>query len=175
MVTPRAYWSAAPVTVFDDMICSGAMYAGVPRAIEAVVRLTLSSLRLAMPKSTIFGTGSASLAANDLVLNVTRLPLNSFGYFFRGTSTVNTLLAGGGLGTNCVGGTVASGVGGAIVSSGTTGTVSLLANLTALPSAGGPVPATVGQTLWLQYWYRDVVGGAATSNLSNGLQVKVGL
>ncbi len=74
----------------------------------------------------MFGTGSTSLAANDLVLNVTDLPANSFGYFSRGTTTANTLLAGGGMGTLCIGGTVARGVGGMIVNSGATGTVSLL-------------------------------------------------
>jgi hypothetical protein len=121
----------------------------------------------------MFGTGSASLAANDLVLNVIDLPLSSFGYFSRGTAAANTLMAGGGMGTVCIGGTVARGVGGAILNSGATGAVSLPANLTALPSAGGPVSATVGQTIWLQYWHRDSLGGMATSNLSNALQIKV--
>lgn len=120
----------------------------------------------------MYGTGSASLAANNLVLNVTDLPANSFGFFLRGTATANTLLSGGGLGTLCVGGTVARGVGLAIVNSGAEGMVSLPALLTTLPTGGPTVSATVGQVLWLQYWYRDFVG-ASTSNLSNALQVRV--
>jgi hypothetical protein len=123
----------------------------------------------------MYATGSRSLAANDLVLNVTDLPLNSFGYFVRGTTTANTLASGGGFGTLCVGGTVARGVGLAIVNSGATGMVSLPALLTTLPTTTGgvTVSATVGQVLWLQYWFRDFVAGSSTSNLSNALQVQV--
>ncbi len=117
----------------------------------------------------MYGTGTASLAANNLVLNVDQLPLNSFGFFNRGTATAFTPAAGNGQGTLCVGGTVTRGVGGAIVSSGATGAVSLAANLGSL--AGGT--PTAGATLWLQYWYRDTVGGTPTSNLSNALQIKV--
>jgi len=123
----------------------------------------------------MYGTGSPSLAANNLVLNVTDLPANSFGFFIRGTLSTNTLLSGGGMGTLCVGGIVARGVGLAVVNSGPEGMVSLPALLTTLPtSAGGgaTVSATVGQVLWLQYWYRDFVG-VSTSNLSNALQVQV--
>ena len=69
-------------------------------------------------------------------------------------------------------GAQASGAAAPAGASGPTGSVSLSANLTALPSSTGPVSATVGQTIWLQYWYRDFVG-VSTSNLSNALQVKV--
>ena len=117
----------------------------------------------------MFGTGSTSLTANDLVLNVESLPANSFGFFNRGTATASTPAAGGGVGTLCVGGPVTRGVGGSIVSSGAAGAVNLAADLANL--AGG-TPAA-GATLWLQYWYRDTVGVAPTSNLSNALQVRV--
>jgi len=117
----------------------------------------------------MYGTGSTSLGANNLTLNVDQLPLGSFGFFNRGTATALTPGAGNGQGTLCVGGTVTRGVGGAIVSSGATGAVSIAANLGSL--AGGT--PTAGATLWLQYWYRDTVGGTPTSNLSNALQIKV--
>lgn len=123
----------------------------------------------------LYGTGTTSLAADNLVLNVANLPANSFGFFIRGTAAINVLMSGGSQGTLCVGGTIARGVGGAIFNSGATGTASLPAMLNALPTTtvGSTVPATVGQTIWLQCWYRDLVGGSATANLTNGLQVQV--
>ena len=162
-------WSFNTASVVDGTVLS-ICYANATVGTEYCIPVANSTGEPAH----MFGTGSASLAANDLVLNVTDLPANSFGYFARGTATLNTLMAGGGMGTLCIGGTVSRGVGGAIVNSGASGSVSLPANLTALPSSTGPVSATVGQTIWLQYWYRDFVGGMGTSNLSNALQVKVG-
>ena len=42
---------------------------------------------------------------------------------------------------------------------------------TALPTPGGLVAATAGQTWNFQAWYRDAVGGTATSNFTDGLAV----
>jgi hypothetical protein len=169
LVGNDAQWSFNVASVVDGDVLS-VCYANATVGTEYCIAVANSTGEPAR----LFGTGSTSLLANDLVLNVTDLPANSFGYFARGTATANTPLAAGGMGTLCIGGTVARGVGGAVVNSGAEGSVSLLANLPALPtSAGGTVSATVGQTIWLQYWYRDFVAGMTTSNLSNALQVRV--
>ncbi len=57
------------------------------------------------------------------------------------------------------------------MNSGATGSISLPVNLTALPTPTGPVAGAVGQTWNFQCWYRDTLGGNATSNFSNGLAV----
>ncbi len=119
--------------------------------------------------------GSTSVATDDLVLNVSNLPVGSFGFFVVGDACDNAPMAGGGMGTVCIGGDVRRGVGNAIVSSGMGSTVSLAADLANIPTSGfgnpSGVAATPGQRLFIQYWYRDFVGGMATSNLSNALLV----
>ncbi len=131
------------------------------------------------PNSTNFrallrGEGSASLAANDLRLVATRLPLNSAAYFLVGTETGYVPDVGGGRGNLCLGGLIGRRVGGSILSSGQSGEVATDVDLTALPSPNGPFSATVGQTLHFQCWFRDTLQGAPTSNLSEALQVRVG-
>ena len=71
----------------------------------------------------------------------------------------------------CVGGGVGRGVGG-IRNSGTTGTVDVTADLTAMPSPSGLFAITAGSTFNFQCWFRDSVGGLATSNLTDAVQVR---
>ena len=120
----------------------------------------------------ISGSGSASVAANDLTLNAGSLPLNAFGYFVTSLTQAVTPNPGGSQGVLCVGGQIGRYTGpGQILNSGSTGSFSLLINLTQIPTPTGSVPAVVGQTRYFQTWHRDAVGGAATSNFTNGLQV----
>lgn len=107
--------------------------------------------------------GSASVAANDLVLTCTNVPANQFGLFFYGT---NQAFAPLGNGTRCVGGQLfrlpvsqANGAGLAM---------HVLDN-TAPPQPAGQISA--GQTWYFQFWYRDVAGGGAGFNLSDGQAV----
>lgn len=115
-------------------------------------------------------TGSDSIAANDLTLNVNNLPLNSFGFFIMGNACNAAPPVGSNLGTICVGGSIVRGLGNQIVNSGATGSVSLLADLQNLPSTSGVpsgVPGYAGQRIYAQYWYRDSMGGMTVSNTSN--------
>jgi hypothetical protein len=118
------------------------------------------------------GVGSASVAANDLTLVATRLPNNAFGYFITSLTQAVTPNPGGSQGILCVGGQIGRYVGpGQILNTGTTGSFSLLLNLTQIPTPAGPVPAVVGQTRNFQSWHRDAVSGAATSNFTSGLSI----
>ena len=92
-----------------------------------------------------------------------------------GDACVNVPMPGGSQGTLCVGGDLRRGVGNSIVSTGAGTSVSLAADLANIPTTGfgnpSGVSATPYQRLFIQYWYRDIVGGMATSNLSNALLV----
>jgi hypothetical protein len=120
----------------------------------------------------ISGSGSASVAANNLTLEASRLPLNAFGYFITSTTQAVTPNPGGSQGILCIGGQIGRYTGpGQIQNSGATGSFSLLTNLTQIPTPTGFVSAVVGQVRSYQSWHRDSVGGNATSNFTNGLAV----
>lgn len=104
-------------------------------------------------------SGSASVAANDLVLTCSDLPPNQFGLFYYGTSQDFAPL---GNGFRCVGGQLfrlpmdqASGA----------GVASRALDNTAPPHAAGLISA--GDTWTFQFWYRDPAGGGAGFNLSD--------
>ncbi|MEZ6016273.1 MAG: hypothetical protein R3F49_14235 [Planctomycetota bacterium] len=117
-------------------------------------------------------SGSASVAQNNLVIEASRMPLNSFGFFL--TSATQGLIAnpGGSQGNLCLGGSIGRYVGpGQIQNSGATGAISLAVDLTQHPTPTGLVSVQVGQTWNFTAWYRDVVGGSATSNFTDGYQI----
>jgi hypothetical protein len=120
----------------------------------------------------ISGAGSAAVAANNLTLEATRLPNNSFGYFLTSLTQASTPNPGGSQGVLCLGGAIGRYTGpGQIKNTGLIGEFSLLLNLTQIPTPTGFVSAVVGQTRNFQSWHRDSVGGVATSNFTNGLAV----
>jgi hypothetical protein len=120
----------------------------------------------------ITGLGSAVVATNNLTLEASRLPLNSFGYFLTSLTQAVTPNPGGSQGNLCLGGQIGRYTGaGQIRNTGATGEYSLLLNLAQIPTPTGFVPAVVGQVRNFQSWHRDSVGGVATSNFTNGLAV----
>jgi hypothetical protein len=120
--------------------------------------------------ASIAGTGSASLAANDLGVVCTQMPLNAAGYFLTSTTQGFTPNPGSSAGNLCLGGAIGR-YSPQIMNSGTTGSISIPIDLAALPTPTGPVAGVAGQTWNFQCWFRDTVGGSATSNFSNGLAV----
>ncbi|MDG1984154.1 MAG: hypothetical protein P8M11_06290, partial [Planctomycetota bacterium] len=60
---------------------------------------------------------------------------------------------------------------GQIVNSGATGEVTLPLDLTQTPQPTGFVSVQPGETWNFQAWYRDSVGGSATSNFTDGLSI----
>ena len=72
----------------------------------------------------------------------------------------------------CLSGGIGRYVGpGQIKNSGATGSFSLQLNLATMPTPTGPVSAQVGETWNFTTWYRDAVGGQATSNFTDGYSV----
>ncbi|MEZ6017014.1 MAG: hypothetical protein R3F49_17985 [Planctomycetota bacterium] len=120
----------------------------------------------------IAGSGSATVASNDLTLEASSLPANAFGFFLTSATQAMTPNPGGSQGILCLGGLIGRYVGaGQIKNSGAAGEFSLLLNLNQIPTPNGFVSAMVGQTRSFQAWYRDAINGVATSNFTNGLAV----
>jgi hypothetical protein len=120
----------------------------------------------------IAAIGSGLVSANNLTVEATSLPNNSFGYFLTSQTQGLVMNPGGSIGNLCLGGSIGRYVGpGQIKNSGTTGAFSLLLDLGQMPTPGGLVPAAAGQTWNFQGWYRDSVGGTAVSNFTDGVTV----
>jgi hypothetical protein len=110
-------------------------------------------------------SGSTSMSADDMTLDVSGGVPGNKGLFFYASGTTSTPF---GNGTLCVNGngngtyrlvpavTIAS-----------DGTASATVDYAALP-AGGQI--TAGSTWYFQFWYRDPAAGGAGFNLSDGLE-----
>jgi hypothetical protein len=119
--------------------------------------------------ASIAATGSAEVAANDLSVVATDLPLNAFSFFLVSETQGFTAMPGGSQGNICLGGSIgryqlfAS-------SSGNTGSIALDIDLTDVPAPSGSFAAAPGTTLNFQAWYRDA-NPMATSNFTDGVAV----
>ncbi len=123
-------------------------------------------------KGTISAYGSASVAANNLTLEASNLPVNAFLFFIASTTEGFVANPNGSQGNLCVLGNIGRYVGpGQIQTSGTTGVGTLAIDLTQIPQPNGFVSAVPGQTWNFSTWHRDVVGGVASSNFTNGVAV----
>ncbi len=120
----------------------------------------------------ISAQGSSLVAQNNVTLTTSSLPLNAFGFYLTSLTQGNIPNPGGSQGRLCLGGQIGRYVGpGQIRNSGATGSFSLALNLTQQPTPSGFVAVAAGQTWNFTTWYRDVIGGSATSNFSNGLSI----
>ncbi|MEZ6015638.1 MAG: lectin-like protein [Planctomycetota bacterium] len=123
--------------------------------------------------ASISASGSTTVASNDLTLECSGMPNNSFGFFLTSLSAGLTMNPGGSQGNLCLGGAIGRYVAtGQIKNSGTTGEISLLVNLNQHPTPNGLVVVQPGQTWRFQSWFRDVAAGSATSNFSDGLELQ---
>ena len=121
--------------------------------------------------SNIFATGSTVVTDCDLTLGCDNLPPSTFGYFITSRTQGFVTNPGGSAGNLCLG----VGVGryaGDVLSSGTTGAVSLVLDLNAIPSPAGSTMVAFGDTVNFQFWHRDAGTTGATSNFSEGLEVQ---
>ncbi len=122
--------------------------------------------------ATISGSGSASVALNNLTLSSSNLPLNAASFFLCSRTQGFVQNPGGSAGNICLGAPIGRVVGGVITNSGAAGAVSVLADLNFMPQPSGAIVVQAGETWNFQCWYRDaVVGGGSTSNFSDGLEV----
>ncbi len=116
--------------------------------------------------------GSSVASDNNLTLAAADLVSNSFGFFLTSRSTGLATNPGGSQGNLCLGGSIGRYVGaGQIQQADSTGTITLPLDLTMIPQPTGFVAATSGDTWSFQAWYRDSIGGQATSNFTDGLTI----
>jgi len=108
-------------------------------------------------------SGSSSVAADDLVLEVTGVPASTVGLFFYGPDQVQVAL---GNGLRCVGGDLRRLP---VVGASPAGTVSYPVELSSTSLPTGAIAA--GETWNFQFWFRDVQAFPYRFNLSNGLRV----
>ena len=117
-------------------------------------------------------SGSADVALNDVRLSAERLPANAFGFFVASLTQGFVANPGGSQGNLCLGGSIGRYVGaGQILNSGAGGSFELQLDLTQTPTPTGLVAISPGETWNFQTWHRDVAGGSATSNFTNGLSI----
>ncbi|MBJ02930.1 MAG: hypothetical protein CMK00_08690 [Planctomycetes bacterium] len=108
--------------------------------------------------------GSASVAANDLVLAAVSLPTNQFGVFFYGPSEQDTPFGNGRL---CVAGQIARLD---LVNTGSQGFTAYALDNTAPPQGWAQI--TPGSAWHFQFWHRDPGGpGGSSHNLTGGVRV----
>ncbi|MEZ6014856.1 MAG: hypothetical protein R3F49_07080 [Planctomycetota bacterium] len=122
--------------------------------------------------ATMSAAGSSAVVDNDLTLTAAALPNNAFGFFLTSQTQGAIANPGGSQGVLCLGGSIGRYVGaGQIQNSGAVGEISLVIDLTQFPTPTGFVSVLPGQSWNFTAWYRDVVGGSATSNFANGLEI----
>jgi hypothetical protein len=128
-------------------------------------------------------TGNAQVALDDLTLQASRLPAGSFAYFITSESLVPpVMMPGGSQGNLCLGGSIGRFLPqvGTVDASGTyristdPSAGPQRFSLSAFPQPNGTVPVQPGETWHFQCWHRDSVGGAATSNFTEGVAITFG-
>jgi hypothetical protein len=117
--------------------------------------------------ATIRANGDLAVVANDVLLTAEQLPISTVGYFLVAPNQGFVPNAGGSAGNLCLGAPIGR-YAGNVLGSGASGAFALQIDLTSLPQPTGSVAAQAGQTWNFQAWYRDVVLGFSTSNLTNG-------
>ncbi|MEC8512230.1 MAG: hypothetical protein VX015_08805 [Planctomycetota bacterium] len=115
-------------------------------------------------------TGSVVAADNNLTLTVDGLPANKLGLFIQSSTGVTVYNPAGSEGHLCIA-SFRIGRFPTVLGSGLSGSVSTSVDLTALPSGAGPINVMAGNTHQFQYWSRDIVGAAATSNFSSAVSI----
>ena len=148
---------------------------GIVAAFSAVNTESLSVTPTAAGNFTVQLTvtdSTGAAASNNLTLECSQMPNNSFGFFLTSRTQGLVNQPGGSLGVLCLSGAIGRYVGpGQIKNSGTSGEISLVVNLASHPTPTGPVAVLAGDTWNFQAWFRDVVAGQARSNFSNGLRI----
>jgi len=122
--------------------------------------------------ATIAAVGSTVIASNNLRLEAASMPTSAFGFFLDSRTQGMINQPGGSQGVLCLGGSIGRFVGpGQIQNSGASGAFSLQIDLTRVPTPTGPVAVMAGDTWNFQAWYRDAVGGVATSNFTSAVSI----
>ena len=139
-----------------------------------------SSYCVANPNATgsiarMSAVGSTIAASDKLRLEVSNMPLNTFGFFLTSRTAGFSVMPAGSQGNLCVDGIIGRfDDPGQIKSSGATGIISIDSTMgewsvMAQPLGGSILPALAGERWHYTAWYRDIVGGLPTSNFADGL------
>jgi hypothetical protein len=111
------------------------------------------------PGAQIAALGSTQISSNDLTLQTTGLPPSAIGIYFYGAQEDSTPF---GNGLRCVTGPQVFRIGSSVAQAGVS---TFPVNYAQLVQQ----PISAGETWKFQFWFRDVNGGGALFNLSNGL------
>lgn len=112
------------------------------------------------------------VSSNDLAMTASDLPPMSFGFLITSLTQGFVANPGGSQGNLCVTGLIGRFVGpGQIRQASAAGDWTLVTDLTQQPQPTGLVSIAVGDTWNYQAWYRDSVGGQASSNFTNGVTI----
>lgn len=116
--------------------------------------------------------GSDVRAANDVTLIASGVPASTFGIFLTSQTQGFTAGPGGSQGNLCLGGMIGRySQPGQIQQADGSGSFSFALDLAQTPQPSALVNVTAGETWNYQAWHRDVVGGMATSNFTNGVSI----
>jgi hypothetical protein len=115
--------------------------------------------------------GSNVVGSNDVTLQASHLPRNSFGYMLTSRTSQIVPHVPNSQGRLCLGGSIGRFVGlGQILNSGVTGAFSLVIDLQTMPQPSGSVAVQAGETWHFQAWYRDA-NPSPTSNFTDAFSV----
>ncbi len=116
--------------------------------------------------------GSPVAADNNVQLIASGLPANSSGFFIVSQTQGFVPNPNGSAGNLCVAGAIGRYVApGQVQNTGATDSFSLALDLTMTPQPMSTVTVMAGDRWSYQAWHRDVIGGTATSNFTDGLQI----
>lgn len=119
-------------------------------------------------RARIVTLGSTAVLDQDVRLACIDMPANTFALFLASRDAGFTANPGGSVGNLCLGGTIGR-FNSLIQNSGSAGVAEIAIDLGAIPEGGVASPAVPGDTWRFQCWFRDVSGGAPSSNLSDGV------
>ena len=119
-------------------------------------------------RATIEARGSALLADADYRLLAAQMPTSTLGFFVCSKTAGIVFQPGGSQGNLCLAGSIGRVVGGQVLNSGFFGSFAVDVDLMSMPQPSGSVPVLTGETWHFQAWFRDAVGGQATSNFTDG-------
>ncbi len=117
--------------------------------------------------ASIHALGSLSIAADELRLEAYALPSGAAAMFLASQTMDLVPAPGGSAGTLCLGGSIGR-YSSSIQFASTGGLACIPLDPGAIAHPSGSVPAMAGERWNYQAWYRDTLGGTATSNFTDG-------
>ncbi|MEM1450386.1 MAG: hypothetical protein AAF957_19700 [Planctomycetota bacterium] len=116
--------------------------------------------------------GSSFVLVNELRVEASSLPVSSLAIALTSRTQDSVPMPGGSVGTLCLGGAIGRYVGpGQPMMTDAAGRFELQLDLTRTPQPTGLVAVAPGESWSFQCWHRDSVGGQATSNFTDGVEI----